>query len=293
MIDSLLQFTITGIFVGGVYALIALGIVLIYKATGIFNFAVGQFVLIGAFLCWSFMVWAKLPILVSILLAIAAMVLLGLLIERSIMRPLLGQPLLASIMVTVGLMILINAVAVFIWGPDPMTYPADILPQLPLMINGILISRELAWAFVVALLGFGIFAAFFRWSRVGLAMRATADDQQLARATGVNVKWIFGVTWVIAATVAAMAGILLGARLGISARELPLVAFKAFPVVILGGLDSITGVIVAGLIIGVAENVAGGLIDPRVGMILPYFILLITLLIRPEGLFGMKRIERI
>ena len=293
MLEMLPQFLVTGVLIGGIYALIGLGIVLVYKATAVFNFAVGQFFVMGAFFCWSFIVWAGLPVWLSILLALAGMVILGFVIERLVLRPLIGQPVLASIMATVGLMALLGGIAMLIWGSAPTTYPTAIFPGATRTWGTVIISNELSWAFLIALVTFGAFAAFFRWTRVGLGMRATAEDQQLARGTGVNVGWIFGLTWAIGAVVSTLAGIVLAARLGLGVNETPLIALRAFPVVILGGLDSVVGVIVAGIIVGLLESVVGGLVNPTVGGITPYFVLLLALVIRPEGLFGLKRIERI
>ena len=293
MLELLPQFVTTGLLIGGVYALISLGIVLIYKATSVFNFAIGQFFMVGAFFCWSFIVWAGLPVWLSILLALAGMIAFGFVVERLVLRPLIGQPILASLMATLGLMVLLGGLAMFIWGAQGRGYPVAIFPGMAKTVGTVIISNDLLWGFLIAMFCFGIFAAFFRWSKIGLGMRATAEDQQLARGTGVNVGWIFGLTWAIAAAVATLAGIVLGRWRGLGTKENPLIALKAFPVVILGGLDSVPGVIIAGLIIGLAESVTGGLISPTVGAITPFFILLIVLIIRPEGLFGLKRIERI
>jgi branched-chain amino acid transport system permease protein len=292
MFEGLLQYTINGILIGGIYGLIGLGIVLINKSTGVFNFATGQFFLVGAFLCWTFLTF-KLPVWVSILLALALMFILGFLIERFVLRPLLGQPVLSSIMATIGLMAFLGAIVVFIWSPSITVFPVEVLPQTMVTIGGIKIAVDLMIAFVIALAAYGFFALFFRWNKVGLAMRATAEDQQLARGTGINVKWIFSLTWGISCVLATLAGIFLAARLGLAATETPLIALAAFPVVILGGLDSMGGAILGGIIIGLVESVVGGLISPVLATITPYLILLIVLIIKPQGLFGMKRIERV
>ena len=154
-------------------------------------------------------------------------------------------------------------------------------------------SHELLWAFGVSMVVFIALTVFFRKTKMGLFMRATAESHQIAQATGINVRIIFGTTWGIAALVAALGGILVGARLGLGIGSTPLVAFKAFPAVIFGGLESVAGAIIGGLLVGILENLAGGFIDPKIAEITPYIILLLVLIFKPEGLFGLKRIERI
>jgi branched-chain amino acid transport system permease protein len=292
MFEQVLQYSINGILIGGIYGLIGLGLVLINKSTGVFNFATGQLFLVGAFFCWTFLT-LKFPVWASILFTLALMFILGFIIERFVLRPLLGQPVLSSIMATIGLMALLGAIVVFIWGPAITVFPTEVLPQTMVSFAGIKIAIDLMIAFIVVLAAYGFFAVFFRWNKVGLAMRATAEDQQLSRGTGINVKWIFSLTWGIACVMATLAGIFLAARLGLAATETPLIALAAFPVVILGGLDSIDGAILGGIIIGLVESLVGGLISPVLATITPYLILLIVLVIKPQGLFGMKRIERV
>ena len=288
-----LQFLANGVLVGGVYALLALGIVFIYRATQIFNFAVGDMVLFGAFICWSFLVWLHWPIWISVIMALVISMGLGLMIERFLMRPMIGQPLLAAVMATLGLSLFLRGVMSFIWSPSTLSYPTKLFPGKPINLGGIVFSDELLWAFGMAMVVFVFLAVFFYRSKVGLGMRTTAEDHEMAQATGINVKRIFAITWLTAGLVAALGGMLLGARVGLCVGSTPLIAFKAFPAVIFGGLESIAGAIIGGLIVGILENLAGGLIDPKIAEITPYIILLIMLMIRPEGLFGLKRIERI
>ncbi|MDY6969201.1 MAG: branched-chain amino acid ABC transporter permease [Spirochaetota bacterium] len=287
------QFLANGFMVGGVYALLALGIVLIYKSTQVFNFAVGELVLIGGFACLSLVAWLNLPVWLSFPLALVIAIGLGFLIERLTLRPLIGQPILASIMATLALSLLLRGIMLFFWGASTIAFPHKILPGSPVSVGPITFSHELLWAFLIFIIVFLLLLIFFQKSKMGLFMRATAESHQIAQSTGINVKFIFGTTWGIAAMIAGMAGILLGSRLGLGVGSTPLVAFKAFPAVIFGGLESIPGAIIGGLLVGILENLAGGLIDPVVAEITPYIVLLIVLIFKPEGLFGLKRIERI
>lgn len=288
-----LQFLMNGLMVGGIYTLLAVGVVFIYRAIRVFNFAVGEMLVFGAFVSWSFVVWLRCPFWVALPMAFLSSLGLGFLIERFLMRPLIGQPLFALIMATLGLSEFLRGVTTFIWGTDSVSYPSKIFPGSPLNFGGIMLSDELLWAFVVAMVVFVVSALFFEHGKLGLGMRTTAEDHQLAQATGINVKYIFSVTWGAAGIIAALGGTLLAARVGLGVGSTPLIALKVFPAVLFGGLDSILGAVVGGLAVGILENLAGGLIDPRVAEITPYIILLIILIVRPEGLFGLKRIERI
>ena len=289
--EAVLQYTVNGLLVGGIYALIALGIVLVYKSTSVFNFAIGQMMMFGAFFFWMFIAWFGLPVWVSLVLALACGAGLGLLIERFTLRPLIGQPLLSAVLVTLALTYLLNGIAMGIWGAYQQSVP-KFLPGAPVSIGGIVFSHDLLWSFFLAMLIFAILLMFYQRTRLGLAMRATAESQQIAQARGINVRTIFSVSWALCGLVAAVGGILLAYRLGVS-QFLSLVGLKAFPAVLFGGLDSVVGAIVGGLIVGVLENLAGGLIAPWLMEITPYIVLLLVLIIRPQGLFGLRIIERI
>lgn len=289
--EAVLQYIANGFMVGGVYALIALGIVLIYKSTGVFNFAIGQQMMFGAFFLWTFMEQFGLPIWISLLLALVGAAVIGLLIERFTLRPLIGQPLLSAVLVTLALCYFLNGVAMAIWGAYVKRLP-EFLPGAPVSVGGVVLSHELLWAFFIAMALFVILVLFYQRTRVGLAMRATAESHQIAQARGVNVRSVFGLSWALCGLIAAVGGMLLAYRLGIS-QFLSLIGLKAFPAVLFGGLDSIPGAIIGGLTVGVLENLAGGLIAPWMMGITPYIILLLVLIFKPEGLFGLKRIERI
>jgi len=289
--EALLQYLANGLLVGGVYALIAMGIVIIYKASGIFNFAVGQMMMFGAFFCWTFIEQLGLPPLLSLLLSLIAGAALGLLIERFTLRKLIGQPVLSAIMMTLAVSYFLGGQALGFFGsylrPLPRIFSAD-----PINLGGVVLASDLLWSFITAMVVFGLLALFYQRSRMGLAMRATAESHQIAQARGINVRSVFSLTWALAGIVATIGGILLGYRLGLS-NLLASIGLKAFPAVILGGVESIAGALIGGLVVGVLETLAGGLINPWIMEITPYIIILLVLVFMPEGLFGLKRIERI
>jgi len=276
--------------VGGVYALLALGIVLVYKATSIFNFAVGQMMVIGAYLCWTLMEIGLSPWL-AVVIVIVLSAGLGLVIERLGLRPLIGQPILSAIMATLALAYILHGIDILAWRGIMRSFPS-FLPGSPVKLFTVVMSHELLWTFAIAIIVFLGIVVFFQRTKMGLGMRATSEDHQLAQARGVPVKHVFAVSWAIAAVIATAAGILLGIRLGLSGA-LADMGLKAFPAVLLGGLDSIPGAIVGGLVIGIVESLVGGLISPQIGAISPFFILILVLMFKTEGLFGLERIERI
>ena len=286
-----LQYIVTGLMVGGIYALISLTIVLIYKATGIFNFAIGNLMTLGAFICWSFMSQLGLPAFFAIPFSVVLGAILGWVVNRITMQPLIGQPIMASVIVTLALAYFLDGLVILIWGGSMRSLP-NFLPGERLHLGTAAISSELLWASLVALAVFGILVFFFQRSRVGLAMRATAESHDVARARGINVERVFGITWAISAAMAVMGGIFLAAQTGVEIK-LSGIGLSAFPAVIFGGLDSILGALVGGLTVGLLENLAGGFISTWVMDITPYIILLLVLIVRPSGLFGQKRIERI
>ncbi len=289
--EAFLQYMANGILVGGVYALVAMGLVIVYKASGIFNFAVGQMVMLGAFFCWTFIEQLKLPPLISLMLSLIAGAALGLLIERLTLRKLIGQPLLSSIMMTLAVAYFLGGQALGFFGshlrPLPRLFPAGTI-----RVGDVVLASDLLWSFVAAMAIFGLLTLFYQRSRIGLAMRATAESHQVAQARGINVRSIFSITWALAGIVATVGGILLGYRLGLS-NLLSSIGLKAFPAVLFGGIESIPGAIIGGLVVGVLETLAGGLINPWIMEITPYVILLLVLIFMPEGLFGLRRIERV
>ena len=289
--DVVIQFAVNGIMVGGMYSLIALGIVLIYKSSKVFNFAVGEMVMVGAFFMWTFFDLFRLPLWISLLCTILVSGFVGLLMERLAIHPLIGQPLLSTILVTLGLADILNGLTMMFWGGASEKL-SEFLPGKPLFIGNVVIAHDLLWCFGIVLVLFSVVLLFYRQTRLGLAMRAVAESHRVAQARGINVGTIFGVTWFFAGMIAAAGGILLSYRVGVQ-QFLALIGLKAFPGILLGGLDSIGGALIGGIIVGLSENLAGGLISPWLGEITPYIVLMLVLLIRPDGLFGLKRIERI
>ncbi|MCY3915920.1 MAG: branched-chain amino acid ABC transporter permease [Chloroflexi bacterium] len=355
----IVQTLISGLLVGGVYGLVALGIVVINKASGVFNFAHGWMMVVGGMIFWSFFTVSEISFAGAALLAAATMlmimttvsyrnllerrnllitaggalaltllmtvggiewqwlraltgafagaILTGLAVERFTIRPLIGQPFFTAVLMTLAVAEVLHGVTQIAWGTVELNLPVFVDPQTnsrfkPIRLDGLrealgglaIIRVELVIAFVLALLAFIGFILFFRYTSVGLAMRATSEDQQLAQSVGLRVRVILAITWAVAAFLASIAGVLQGGAVGLS-LNISFVALRVFPAVLLGGLESITGALVGGIIIGIVEQF-GTLINSseQVGTNLaPYVVLMLVLVIRPDGLFGEKRIERI
>ena len=284
-----------GILLGLMYALIALGFVLVYKATDAINFAQGEFVMIAGFAVAVAMAAYGAPWWLAAGIGLAGMIVFGFGLERTVLRPLIGRPVVAVIMATIGLAAVLRGLGPLMWGAETRALPLPISDE-PLVVGPLLISPIQLVGAAVSLTFLAGFAWFFLKSRKGIAMRAVADDQQVAMAMGINVERYFGIAWAMAGVVSALGGIVWGNLLGVDVH-LALVGLKVFPVVILGGLDSIPGAIVGGLIVGVVENVAAGYIDPLVGGgtkdFAPYVLMIAALMMRPYGIFGKQIIERI
>ena len=299
------QFVITGLLVGGPIALNALGLVLIFKSSYIFNFAQGQMLLVGTLITWWLSVEIGLPLGLAALLALALSALLGLAIERLALRPMTGQPLLSIILMTLALSQVLQGLALLLFGGIQRNFPRIFAAAdpyrftLPVTFNdqpiNVIMKQNYFWSFVVAVLAVLLIGAFFQFTRTGLAMRGTSEDHELAQSIGLSINRVFGLSWALAGIVATVAGILLATSSGLD-LSLSVVVLAAFPAVLLGGLDSIPGALVGGLIIGLSQGLVSASKVPIVrssAEIMPYVVLLIVLLIRPEGLFGQKRIERI
>jgi branched-chain amino acid transport system permease protein len=291
----LLLLTTNGILLGLMYALIALGFVLVYKATDAINFAQGEFVMLGGFVVAVAMAAYGAPWWLAAGVGLAGMIGFGFGLERAMLRPLIGRPVVAVIMATIGLAAVLRGFAPLVWGAETQPLPLPISDE-PLILGPLLVSPIQLVGAAVSLLFLAGFGWFFLKSRKGIAMRAVADDQQVAMAMGINVERYFGIAWAMAGVVSALGGIVWGNLLGVDVH-LALVGLKVFPVVILGGLDSIPGAIVGGLIVGVVENVAAGYLDPLVGGgtkdFAPYVLMIVALMFRPYGIFGKQIIERI
>lgn len=355
----IVQTLISGVLVGGVYGLVALGIVVINKASGVFNFAHGWMMVVGGMVFWSFFTVSEISLIGAGLLATATMlmmmstvswrdlrgartikitaagiviltllmtvggadwrwlhaltgtfagaILTGLAVERFTIRPLIGQPLFTAVLMTLAVAEVLHGVTQIVWGTVELNLPVFVDPQTnsrfrPIRLDafkealdGIAIVRvELLIAFVLAIVAFVGFLLFFRYTSVGLAMRATSEDQQLAQSVGLRVRVILAITWAVAAFLASIAGVLQGGAVGLS-LNISFAALRVFPAVLLGGLESISGALVGGIIIGIVEQF-GTLINSSEQMgtnLAPYVVLMVVLVIRPDGLFGEKRIERI
>jgi len=294
--EFLLQLVINGLVVGCIYSLVALGFVIIYKSSGILNFAQGEFLLLGAYVFLAIVAQANVPVIPALLLTFAFATLLGLALERVVLRPLIGEPIISVIMVTFGFASVVRGVLNMTWGSDTRPFPALFSSQ-PFHLGPVPVSPVHLWSFVTVMVLLGIFSLFFKYSLIGTAMRATADNQQVAQSLGVSVKGIFALSWCIATVVSALGGIILGSVRGGVDFSLADYGLKVFPVVILGGLDSVPGVIIGGVLIGVLENLSGGYLDPVFGggvkEVAPFVVLVLILMVRPYGLFGKRDVERV
>jgi branched-chain amino acid transport system permease protein len=276
--ETFIQLSINGLSNGAILALAALGFVLIYKATGVINFAQGEFLLIAGFVIWFMLVEAGLPWFAGVGVAVLVGIALGLIIERLVLRPMVGQPVISVIMVTIGLSAVLGAIVQIVWGTRPRPFP-DFIPAG---------SVELFGA-TVALVGFTL---FYTRSREGIAMRAVADDQQAALAQGISVRRASALAWALAGVSAVFGGALVANLIGVSGG-IASFGLLVFPVVILGGLDSVVGAVVGGAIIGLLSSYTGGYIGGGLETVIPYVALLAILLVKPYGLFGQVRIERV
>ncbi len=290
-----LQFLITGISVGMVYALIALGFALIWKSSSVANLALGQIVLVSSWFTYAMLVQAKFPLWLAFPLVVLFALALGWTVERFALRPLIAQPILALIAVTLGIGYFIEGVITFIWPWSVDALPR-IFPQEVIHIGPAIISQEYVWVVGICLAILGLLTLFFRYHKMGIAMRATADDQMAVQACGIPVTKVFSRSWMFACVVAAIGGILISSIGGIS-HGLVETGLKSFSVVILGGMDSFVGAVVAGPIIGLCESMGGGYLTPYtwagIKDVIPFIIIIIVMIIKPYGLFGEERIERI
>lgn len=289
--DYFLTLVATGLAVGVLYGMIGMGFALIFKATSVVNFAQGEVMMLIAYLAYSLAgLWAmNFWLLLLATVVIAAVV--GIVIEFLFIRPMLGQPTFSTVMVTIGLAVMIRSVVVLIWGADPLTFPSGL--QVDVVQIG-LVSFYTTQLYAFALLAVMIAAlwAFFRFSRAGVAMRATANRETTALLMGVSVKRMFALAWCVSAMIAGVAGVLLATIYDLS-PSLWAQGLRAFPGVILGGLDSVFGAALGGIIIGLVENLSEGYIGAGLKEVSGFILILGALMIRPYGLFGTPRIERV
>jgi branched-chain amino acid transport system permease protein len=292
---ALLELVFSGIMVGSIYALVALGWTLIYKCSGVLNLAMGELTLIGAYVCLTYYHWGF-PFPAAVLATLATGFVLGLATERLFLRRMIGEPILSVIMITAGLSFFFRAVVGFVWGTDTVVFTPPVFPQEPLRFLGMVFGQVYLWSFAAAIVLLLVFVAFFARSRWGLAMQATADDETAALSLGVSAKWVYALAWAIAFMAAGIGGTLLGNINGLNI-SVGYLGLLVLPAVVLGGLNSIPGAIVGGLAIGVLQNLSDAYIGPLtqggVKEIAPFVFMVAVLLIRPYGLWGWVKIERV
>ena len=289
--DIFLQLTVSGLSTGMVYALAAAGFVVIYKASDVINFSQGDLLLFGTYLIFFAVAQTGLPwslgVVVTVLLAVA----LALVIERLVLRPLIGEPIISMIMVTIGLSSILRAAVNAIWGPAPRSFDS-FLPAGDVALGPVILSSGRLLSIPIALAVLAALWLFFRHTRDGIAMRAIADDHQAALSMGISIPRVFGIAWGLAAASAAIGGIMLGNIVGVS-PNVASIGLRVFPVVILGGLDSIRGAVIGGAVIGLLEVYTGGYVGHGLSLVVPYVVLVLVLMVRPYGLFGKEIIERV
>jgi branched-chain amino acid transport system permease protein len=292
----LVQFLTNGLIIGTLYGMVAMCFVLIYKASRVVNFAQGEFLLVGAWICWHLMTRHQVPFLAGFLITMVAMTLLGVLIQVLILRPLIGEPIISVIMATIGISVVLHGAVNWIFGAEPRSFPKIFDTQM-VAIGQLNVETIYVLSMSLGIAGMAAFAWFFQYSKMGLAMRATAFNQQVAQSLGVSVRRVFVVAWAISALVSGIAGIVVGIVNGVS-PGLAQFGIKVFPAVILGGLDSIIGAVVGGVVVGLLENLSqfvdGEYLNwGNLYVIAPFYVLVLALIVRPYGLFGTRDIERI
>ena len=294
-----LQLTFQGVALGAQYALVALGFVVIYKATGVINFAQGGLVMLGAYLAYNFHETWEMPFFVAVLMALVVSAVIGAVVERFILRRMVGQPPFAVLMVTIGLLFIIEQVVTSIWGFDTLNL-GDPWGIKTVESGDLRFAHRDLWTILLAGVVVAAFFAFFRYSSMGLAMRATAIDQEAALAQGISARRVFALSWAIAGVVAALAGITLAAGPSNLNPAIEFIALRAFPAMILGGLDSPLGAVVGGIIIGVTQLLTAGYqpdhapwLGENFNVVMPYIVMVVILLVRPYGLFGTREVRRV
>jgi len=287
----LFEISLAGLGTGGLYALTGLAFVMIYKATRVVNLAIGEMLMFGAYVFFAFAAGMALPVWIAIAGAVAAGGLLGAAVERTMIRPMLGESPIAVFMVTVGLASILVGTVELIWTADPRLLPG-FMPSDPVMIGEAFVSPKVFYGFLVASGLIAAVLAVFRFWRGGVALRATASDQAAAYSMGINVPRVFSLSWTVAGMIAAVAGIVVGAIGGISST-MGIFGLSVLVVVIFGGLDSIAGALVGGLFIGLVEALAGAYLGGEFKVLSTFLLLVLILMVRPYGLFGTHEIERL
>jgi branched-chain amino acid transport system permease protein len=293
--EVFLMTLITGILVGGIYALVALGWVLIYKCSGVLNLAMGELTLFGAYVSIAFYEMG-IPFVLCVILTLLIGIILGFLTERIFLDKLIGEPILSVIMVTAGLSFFFKGLLEFIWGTDTRVFTPAVFSIKPITIGYLKISTVYLWSFILAIVLLIIFVAFFKYTRWGLSMQATADDETAALSLGVSARFVYAAAWAIAFMSAGVGGALLGNINGVNI-SIGYLGLLVLPAVVLGGLNSVPGAIVGGIIIGILQNFSGAYLDRffpgGVKEIMPFVFMAVFLLFKPYGLWGWERIERV
>lgn len=287
----LIEISLTGLASGGLYALAALAFVMVYKATRVVNIAIGEMLMIGAYLFFTFSSMLALPLWLAVPAAVLGSGVLGAVIERTMIRPLLGEPPISVFMVTIGLGSVLVGLVEVIWTADQRRL-VEFMPNTPVMLGEVFLAPKVFYGALIAVVFIAAVLLVFRFWRGGVALRATASDQAAAYSVGINVPRVFSMSWVVSAMLAAISGIIVGSIGGISSA-MGVFGLSVLVVVIVGGLDSVLGALVGGLMIGLIEALAGAFLGGEFKLLATFIVLVIVLLIRPYGLFGTHDIERL
>ncbi|WP_372995107.1 branched-chain amino acid ABC transporter permease [Marinobacter sp.] len=285
------EISLAGLAMGGLYALIALGFVIIYKATRVINFAIGEIMMFAAYLFLAFAGGMELSPWIALPMAVIGGSILGGVIEKTMIRTMLGESPISVVMVTIGIASILVGLVEFIWTADPQLLP-NFLPREPVFIGELYLAPKIAYGFLIGSALLIIYLLYFRFSRGGVALRATASDQAAAYSMGINVRRVFNMAWVFGSLAASLAGVLVAATGGLS-PQFGIIGLSVLVVVIVGGLDSILGALIAGVFIGWLETVAGAYLGGEYRMPATFLVLAVILVIRPYGLFGTHEIERV
>ncbi len=293
--DTLIQASLSGVAIGCVYSLVALGFVLIYKATGVLNFAQGELMMVGAYIYFSLVTSLDMTPLLAFGATLVLAGLLGALVERLVLHPLVDEPPFTLVMVTIGLATLLRAVTGMIWSHDTFAFPSPV-PEGAVHLGQVAVPLVDVWTMAVTVVLSLLLFLFFHYTRLGTAMRAVAQNRYAAQLMGISVDRIFTLTWALAASLGAIGGMLL-ADISFLHTNMGFIGLRAFPAVVLGGMESIPGALLGGLIIGLIESLAGVYLDPILGggthQVLAFVILLVVLMLRPTGLFGATLEKRV